>query len=286
MKTKPNLDTIPWTGNPINPEPHKANLRLISVPQGVLASLLAACREHQVTLTPLLHALILASVASRMPSDVAPAFDFSTAISLRRFTKPGEFDRENSLHCLVTGHRYLADAATVAAFRASLLTTDQTDGPQAAAEPFLWSTAAKIGASLHARVKTLPRDDIAGLTAMVSDWRERWIGEFGKKRDGTWECSNAGSIKACDARGPGEGDCACWEIERSIFSQGATPVGCAFGLNVAGVEGKGLWMTVSWQKTTVETSLMEGLARDLQRWMDAFASTGRFGRFDGGDEKG
>ncbi|KAK7751666.1 Alcohol acetyltransferase [Diatrype stigma] len=283
LKAKPNPATIPWTGNPINPEPHKANLRLIFVPQEVLASLLAACRKHRVTLTPLLQVLVLASVASRMPSDVAPAFDLSTAISLRRFTKPDMFDRENALHCLVTGHRYLADASAVAAFRASFLTTDQTE---AAAEPLLWSTAAKIGASLHARVSTLPGDDVAGLTGMVSDWSERWVSQFGKKRDATWECSNAGSIKACDARGSGGGEQACWKIERSIFSQGATPVGPAFGLNVAGVEGQGLWMTVSWQETTVETSLMEGLVQDLQKWTDAFASTGRFGMFGGGDGKG
>ena len=282
MKSKPDPETIPWTGNSINPEPHKANLRLVFVPQEVLTSLLSACREHRVTLTPLLHALVLASLASRLPPDIAPAYNFSTAISLRRFTKP-EFDRDNALHCLVTGHQHLAGAPTVSELRTAFL-GNRGNGPLAA-DSLIWSTAAKIGASLHARVNTLPKDDIAGLTGMVSDWRERWIGQFGKKRDVTWECSNAGSIKAGDVRGP-EGLEHAWQIERSIFSQGATPVGSAFGLNVAGVEGKGLWMVVNWQETTIETPLMEGLAKDLQMWMDAFGSGGRFGVLDREVEKG
>lgn len=182
MKPKPSPDTISWTGNLINLEPHNANLRLIFVHQQVLTSLLSACREHRVTLTPLLHALVLASVTSRLPADVAPAFKFSTTISLRRVTKP-EFDRENSLHCLVTGYTYLADAPTVSELRAALL-GNQVNDPTAA-ESLIWSTAARIGVSLHARVNTLPKDDVAGLTRMISDWRERWVSQFGKKRDTT-----------------------------------------------------------------------------------------------------
>ncbi|RYP22611.1 hypothetical protein DL767_009007 [Monosporascus sp. MG133] len=273
LKPTPSPDTVPWTGNPINPEPHKANLRLVRVSQTALASLLAACRAHGTTLTPLLQALVLASVASRLPPDAAPAFQFGTAISLRRFAKEsdGLFDRANGLHCLLTAHAHRAGAPAVSALRAP--------APQDAGSA-IWGAAAEIGAGLRARVGSLPRDDVAGLTAWVSDWRRRWVGRFGQRRETAWECSNAGSMGARDA---GHGDAPAegrWRIERSVFSQGATPVGAAFALNVAGVEGRGLWMTVSWQETAVETELMEGLVGDLQRWIDSFGRTGRFGVFD------
>ncbi|RYO76014.1 hypothetical protein DL763_010836 [Monosporascus cannonballus] len=272
---------IPWTGNPINPEPHKANLRLVRVPQTALASLLAACREHGVTLTPLLQALVLASLASRLPPDAAPALQFATAISLRRFAKESDylFDRANGLHCLVTAHAHRAGAPAVSALRARHGTADRAPTPRDAESP-IWGAAAEIGAGLRAKADSLPRDDVAGLTAWVSDWRKRWVGRFGGRREAAWECSNAGSMGARDAGGgdaPGAGG---WRIERSVFSQGATPVGAAFALNVAGVEGRGLWMTVSWQEAAVETELTEGLAGDLQGGVDSFGRTGTFGAFD------
>ncbi|RYP60072.1 hypothetical protein DL771_010634 [Monosporascus sp. 5C6A] len=275
LKPTPSPDTVPWTGNPISPEPHKANLRLVRVPQAALASLLAACREHGTTLTPLLQALALASLASRLPPDAAPAFQFRTAISLRRVARESDdvFDRANDLHCLVTTHEHRAAAPAVSALRA------RRPPPQDAESP-IWGAAAEIGAGLRARVDRLPRDDVAGPTAWVPDWRRRWVGRFGQRREAAWECSNAGSLGARDA---GDGDTpgpGGWRIERSVFSQGATPVGPAFALNVAGVEGRGLWMTVSWQETAVETELMEGLVADLQRWIDSFGSSGKFGAFD------
>ncbi|RYP72354.1 hypothetical protein DL769_004463 [Monosporascus sp. CRB-8-3] len=281
LKPTPSPDTAPWVGNPINPEPHKANLRLVRVPQTALASLLAACREHGITLTPLLQALVLASLASRLPPDVAPAFQFMTAISLRRFAKEsaGLFDRANGLHSLVTAHTHRVGAPAVSVLRACHGTAGRTPTPQDAESP-IWDTAAEIGAGLREKVDSLPRDDVAGLTAWVSDWRKRWVGRFGGRREVAWECSNAGSLGARDA---GDGDtpgAGGWRIDRSVFSQGAAPVGAAFALNVAGVEGRGLWMTVSWQETAVETELMEGLVGDLQGWIDSFGSAGRFGVFD------
>ncbi|RYP07558.1 hypothetical protein DL764_002413 [Monosporascus ibericus] len=281
LKPAPSPDTVPWTGNPINPEPHKANLRLVRVPQAALASLLTACREHGTTLTPLLQVLVLASLASRLQPEAAPAFEFTTAISLRRFANgsDGLFDRADGLHCLITAHAHRVEGPAVSVLRARRGTADRTPTPQDA-ESTIWGAAAEIGTGLRARVNSLPRDDVAGLTAWVSDWRRRWVGRFGQRRETAWECSNAGSLGSGDA---GEGDTpgeGRWRIERNLFSQGATPVGAAFALNVAGVVGRGLWMTVSWQETAVETQLMEGLVGDLQGWVDSVGGTGRFGVFD------
>ncbi|RYP65639.1 hypothetical protein DL770_008962 [Monosporascus sp. CRB-9-2] len=122
----------------------------------------------------------------------------------------------------------------------------------------------------------LPRDDVAGLTTWVSDWRRRWVGWFGGRREAAWECSNAGSLEARDTGDGYTTEEGGWRIERSVFSQGATPIGAVFALNIAGAEGRGFWMTVSWQETAVEAELMEGLVGEPQGWVDSFGGTGRF----------
>ena len=303
---------LSWTAGPVTPDPHRARLRLVRVRPDALAAVLAACRRRQTTLTPLLHALAIASLAARLPASVAPAFAPTTAINLRRWAKSamaGEgaggsnsvaaFDPENDLQNLVTGHLYNADAGVVSALRAAFASTSTSPSSSSSSanpattekgkreedpEEVVWRTAGRIGEDLRAKVATLPRDDIAGLTGMVSDWRARLTGQFGQRKDRTWECSNAGSMRASDAEpgGGGNGDGHdCWRIERVLFSQGATPVGPAFALNVAGVEGRGLWIVVSWQDSNVEDALLEGLAADLQAWFDALGAAGRFGMFDG-----
>ena len=289
-RREPRPETLPWTGGPVDPEPHRARLRLVRATPDAVDALLTACRARRTTLTPLLHALALASLAARLPAHEAPAFVLNTAINMRRFAKAASdlqqpFDPDNDLHCLVTSHPYLADAAIVSALR-SAAATKKAREEDADREEVLWKPAAGIGEDLRAKMATLPRNDIVGLAGMVSDWRARWAGQFGKRKERTWECSNAGSMRASDAnlrRGDDDDDGGKqgWRIERVLFSQGATPVGGTFALNVAGVEGRGICIVVNWQDTNVDDAVMEGLVADLQRWIDAFGATGRFGAFDG-----
>lgn len=254
---------LPWTGKPVALEPYKTNLRIIHVSDKAVSTLITACRANSTTLTPLLHALILASVSSRLPASAA-SFCASTPISLRRVATAG-FDRENTMHCMATGHDHLFSPEVISELRSTM--SDRTRN-----EDFIWKSASELGTNLKSKVSSLPRNDPIALVRWVSDWNEFWLEKVGKPRSGSWECSNAGSLSAAGSEGE-TGEC---EIERLIFSQGALPAGAAFSVNVAGVEGKGLSITISWQDTIVDTSLVDGVALDLESWFIRFGERGRF----------
>lgn len=269
----PSPDRAPWTGPQVTMEPYKTEIRLLHLQSKQVVSLVSACRQNGTSLTPLLHALVLASLSTRLPAGSASAFLADTPISLRPFTEQG-FDRETTMHCLVTAHEYLFDAPTVSEVRRQKTLKARDHG---GSDALIWNTAAQLGRSLKAKISTLPRNDQMALLKFVSDWKQFWIDKFGKPRSDSWSVSNVGSLKAPNAGLVQEDDePGSWQIERAIFTQGALPMGAAFSVNVAGVEGRGLWITVSWQKTIVDATLVEGLLEDLQDYMVSFAEKGHF----------
>ncbi|PNY26682.1 Uncharacterized protein TCAP_03385 [Tolypocladium capitatum] len=259
----------PWTSKNVSIKTFKTNLRLVHVPYRTIASLITTCREKGTTLTPLLHGLILASLSNRLRAIPANAFCANTPISLRRFAAP-DFNRQDTIHCLVTAHSFLFNTEFVSEFRKASKNNS---------ESMVWRAAVDLGKNLRSKVARLPRNDQMGLLGWVSDWETFWLQQIGKPRKDSWSCSNAGSLGASDA-GSLEGDRAHsgrWGIERLIFSQGALPMGSTFNVNVVGVQGKSLSITLSWQDTILDSSLMDGLAEDLQTWLDQFGKSGSFG---------
>ena len=267
FKSKPPADSIPWTGNNISLEPHHVNIRLIEVPRRVLSVVVRACRKHKTTLTPLLHVLIAASLARRLPTETAPAFSTTTPIDLRRYAKP-EYDVTNNIAGLVTSHDDIFDSRTLSGFRrAANDRVSETD-------EFIWQIASSLSTGLRHKVSTLPNDDIVGMLSWVSDWKKFWTDKFGTKRGSTWEVSNIGSFKAAEASDGREGG---WIITRSLMTQGALPAGSAFSVNMAGVEDRGLCLSLTWQETIVERELMDGLAADLKASLMRLGESGSFG---------
>lgn len=285
--------TTPWTGRPMDPENHKVNLRCVRISPASLEALLRACRANKATLTTLLHALMAASLASHLSPGEASCFKGSCPISLSRYASP-PFDPESTLHCLVASCAHIIDPETVAALRTAMETTpaglEDDDGN---ADRHIWTIARTFSKILREKVAQLPRDDIVALTSWVPDWHEFFTSKFGKARGDTFEVSNIGSMSRQAAghqtkdhsNGDGNGDdedgsqaeARRWHIDRAILSQGATPVGPAFALNVAGVKGDGVWVTVSWQEGAVEPEgLLDKVVEDLQRWVDGYPTKARF----------
>ncbi|KAK4459344.1 alcohol acetyltransferase-domain-containing protein [Cladorrhinum samala] len=211
-----------WTGGPITREPCQTNLRLVVLPANRARKVLAACREHQTTLTPLLHALTLISLTKHVPAEVAGAFSSSTPIDLRPFMEhdqPSQ-DAPGTLQfgVLVTTQQHRFEAPVLQSLRKNENVEDT-----------LWRVAAELRSEMKRRLEGLPGDDIISMLGWISDWRKFWLTKLGKQRETTWEVSNIGSMVGSseDANG--------WRIERSIMSQGATVSGAAIGVNVAGI---------------------------------------------------
>ncbi|KAL2284522.1 hypothetical protein FJTKL_08894 [Diaporthe vaccinii] len=266
---KPRPPVEPWVGKVITLESHRLNLRLISIEPEVVTSLVTACRTHGATLTAILHVLVLASVAKRVPAEVAPAFSSETPIGLIPWAKapPGvDVNLNNLLSVLNTSSNKVWDADTVADLRRRLGEAD--DGLE---ENLIWPLAAIWRAEMKTKLASLPNDDVCGLMDYVTDWQKRWEGKFGKRRDATWEVSNIGLIKGSPDEGHGG-----WTIQRSFFTQPAFLAGPAFAVNVTGVEGGEVTLTLNWQGGVIDDTIVDGVVKDLSAWLEEFRVNGSF----------
>lgn len=270
---KPRPPVEPWVGKVITLEPHRLNLRLIIIKPEVVTSLVTACRAHGATITAIIHVLVLASIISRVSAEVAPAFSSETPIGLTPWAKlpPGvDMDLTSILTVLTTSSNKVWDADTVAELRRRLGEADQ-----GLEEDLIWPLAATWRAEMKTKLASLPKDDVCGLMNYVTDWQKRWEGKIGQRRDATWEVSNIGLIQGSTDEGHGG-----WAIQRSFFTQPAFLAGPAFAVNVTGVEGGDVTLTLNWQGGVIDDSIVEGVVEDLSTWLERFRVNGRFSIVD------
>ncbi|KAL7810831.1 alcohol acetyltransferase [Trichoderma gracile] len=269
-----------WNAIPIDLSlPYRTRVKAIDYSPEQLSLLLSACRSHGVTLTALLHSLVLTALAKRIASpEEAPAFAAATPLSLRPYLSPVRSDpaHASSLRCLVAGcsHEFSPDA--VAALRAQ----------DADVNALIWRNAQHVKAELAQKLAKIPQDDIMGLLKYISDWFAFWRGRDGKQRADSWEISNIGVLKnnnpqTNDAQGEHEdkkdeeGDEAgIPRATRLLFTNGAMVAGPPMGINVASVAGSAFTIGLSWQDRVVEEELMERLAEDLVSFAARFQETG------------
>lgn len=279
---KPTPPPAPWTGKHIVIEPHKLNLRLVTIEPDTVRSLVAACRAHGTTLSGILHVLVLTALARRVPPDVASLFAGSTPISLLPWARlpPGvNVDLTSVLTVLTTGTQTVWGADTVDRLR--LGPTRRCAEGTAAEDKLLWPVARRWREEIKAKVATLPGNDVVGLLGYISDFEKYWMAKVGKPRDSTWELSNIGSIKGNTGDGEGSG---AWSIRRSLFSQPIVVASSAICINVAGLDGGPVNLVLSWQETVIDNAIVDGVAQDLRAWFKTFRDIGSFGIFHGANK--
>ncbi|TLD12641.1 uncharacterized protein PgNI_02947 [Pyricularia grisea] len=262
----------PWAGAPPAPEPYQTHLRLVSITPELARALRSACRAHQTTLTPLLHALVLVSLCRVLPDGDKTAsglsFAADTPISLRPYmTRPvaAGVDESALLVPMVTTHRHLFSGPTVSSVLAS-----------ADEDELVWSVAAEIKSTLAQKQATLPRDDIAGLLPYSGDWRTRWLAAAARPRSGTWEISNVGIVpQPIGSNGfapeheQQQQQQPSWRITRTIFSQGTDVCGDAFALSVAGARESGtICVSINWQEGILDAGLMDLFTREFKAMVE------------------
>lgn len=273
---KPTPTFEPWCGKPTCLEPHKLCIRLVTLDQATVSSLITACRTHGSTLTAVLHVLILVSLIRHVPADTATAFTCGTSISLRPWAKlpPGvDLNLDAVLADLYTSSNKTWRPEAVAGLRAAL---SQAGAPADREEKLIWRLAAEWRAEMKAKVASLPNDDSAGLMGYISDRHKWWLDRIGKPRDLTWDFANIGSISGVSAGGENG-----WSIRRSLFAQPVTVAGSAISVGIAGVEGGDITLTFTWQETIIDTDIADGLVEDLRIWFEHFDETRRFTIFEG-----
>ncbi|KAH0494571.1 hypothetical protein TgHK011_001188 [Trichoderma gracile] len=268
-----------WNATPIDLSlPYRTRVKAIDYSPQQLSLLLSACRSHGVTLTALLHSLVLTALAKRIASpEEAPAFAAATPLSLRPYLSPVRSDpaHASSLRCLVAGCSHEFSPEAVAALRAR----------DADVNSLIWRNAQHVKAELAQKLAKIPQDDIMGLLKYISDWFAFWRGRDGKQRADSWEISNIGVLKnnnppTNNAQGAEREDKKKDEeaeiprATRLLFTNGAMVAGPPMGINVASVAGSAFTIGLSWQDRVVEDELMERLAEDLVSFAARFQETG------------
>ncbi|KAK2007975.1 hypothetical protein LZ32DRAFT_33125 [Colletotrichum eremochloae] len=256
LKTKP--EVIPWKARAMDfSMPYQTTVRILRIPAATTTGLLAASRAHSMTLTPLFHALVAASLSRHLPASEAPAFNPSSAVSLRRFVPAATgLDVNNQISVLVTSTEHSISKA---------LTTNMRKPSHKTLEEAIWDAAASVKNELRDRLATLPHDDITAMLKYVSDFHEFFTKKNGSERGNSWEVSNLGAIRG----GTVEGD---WKLTRAVFSQSAMAAGPGFAVNVAGIAGGEVTVTLTWDESFVDAALMESLATDLEAWTQKLAA--------------
>lgn len=266
----------PWAGKPVTREPYHLRMRLITIPGDLVPKLLSACRSHGATLTTLLHALVAASLSQRLPADVAQKFVGNTPIGLRPFAKRSPIstvDPTNSMGSFATPHSFTVSEEVVTELRTHQ--PSGSTGGEVDADGLVWKLATAVRESMKARLAQIPRNDIMGMLAWVSDWKQYWLGQLDKPRRVTWEISNVGSMPRLpdnDSR-----DKPQWRIEQSIASQSVGVTSGSFVVNVSGLAGSGINLALTWQEGILEEDLVDGVKADLDKWFRHFRETGTLG---------
>lgn len=263
-----------WNAIPIDLSlPYSTRVKTIDYSPAQLSTLLAACRSHAVTLTALLHALVLASLAKRIPS--APAFAAATPLSLRPYLSPKKSDpaHASSLRCLVAGCSHEFPPEAVSALRAAAAADTDAD-----VTALIWKNAQHVKAELAQKLARIPNDDVMGLLKYIGDWFAFWRGRDGKQRVDSWEISNIGVLKNPSSSSSSSSDAqegtGAPRATRLLFTNGAMVAGPPMGINVASVAGGKFTIGLSWQDRVVEEELMEQLAEDLISFAARFEETG------------
>ncbi|KAI0445936.1 hypothetical protein F4803DRAFT_506077 [Xylaria telfairii] len=263
---EPKEADIPWTGAPVDGSNPKVHIRmLLKVNEAQLSRIMAQCRSHKTSLTGLLHALIARSLSRLIRGK---PFRSMTPISLARYADPSiagsTFTPDGTIHCLITGLSCGHDLDTLRRLQQGRDDGHTRVGDDAA----VWALARDITARLRDKAASLPRDDIQALSGLIGDWHGFIRNKFGKARDDTWELSNLGSLSVVDSgiveSGKNEEDEGHWLIDRAVFTQGANAASAAIKINVAGVAGHGICVTVNWQDGIVDVDLVEKLVGEMR----------------------
>lgn len=260
----------PWHSKPIDLSlPYVTITKPVDVPGPALSKLIQACRHHKTTITAIFHALILASLTTRLSPAEASCFAAATPISLRPFLPAQSTTQlKEMLAVLVTGNIYDFTPPTVSHLRHA--------SPESLT-PTIWALAHQVKTDLSLRTSTLPKDDASGLLKYVTDWFDFFRKKDGKPRLESWVVSNIGVFKDDNqTRDTDNGTAPRFTVSRVYFTNGAMVTGPPLGLGIGSVVGGALTLALSWQEGVVSDELMGGLAEDLQKYMVCFDKTGSF----------
>ncbi|KAF7522775.1 hypothetical protein G7054_g12030 [Neopestalotiopsis clavispora] len=236
---------------PIQTSSYKSHVRVFSIEKQVLSNILAACRQHNATLTGLIHALGVVFLASRLDATRAPGFHTKTAIDLRRFL-PSSPKKYSWLQPQKTMGNYVSvmshgwPASTVTELRSKLPAQPNTEDLSADLLKDIWSISAQAHEQIRERIDMNLKDDVVGVMKFVGDWRTQVMGAASRPREYSF---------------------------RAQFSLSAEVTSAPLMASVMSVAGGPLCIGITWQDGVLDNSMGEAFAAELERWLAQIGRT-------------
>lgn len=240
-----------WAGLPtqtLEQCPYRSRVRTVTIEADQVSALLAECRKHDVSLTSLITATLVFTLANTLPE--ATGFAGITPYTLRRVTGTSMDEMVNQSSGLLT--EYSAESLTRLRRRKASSSTEKE------AVENLWEAASYHYRNLQDELTKCPHDNLIGLLPYVADHVDYYRKKFHKPRETTWEVSNLGvfNIDHNQDLPPPQG----WRLQSMTFTQGAQPLGSAFSVNCVTVKGGPLTIALTWQESIVDENLIDTLA--------------------------
>lgn len=259
---------------PIVYEPFTSTYRTIIIEAPTMNKLLDVCRSHGTTITSLLNALSMVSLALQYESYEKKGkkinyLDSVNALDMRRYmpTKPPSyphFEPHKTMANIVSimFHSFPPSLITSVRMKAGTLSgsnLSQTD-IIAALENIVWSTAAKNRLEMQERLDLGLKDNMVGIIKFVNDWRSQFRSSAKKPRFGDFTMTNLGVID-----GGGEAD--QWKITRASFQLSTEVTATPFHICPMSVKGGEMLVDVGWQECIMDKAVGDTLTSNLEAWL-------------------
>lgn len=263
----------PWA--PIKQTPFSTRSNMFNIGSADLRGVLKACREHQTTITGLLMALVVASLATQSRKDGringAPFEGVSahTAMDLRRHLpkKHEKYpwivpDELLSNIVSVTIHEFEADLVT--SIREAAKSAPSDEQILARIDEPMWKLAARTRRELEERLAAGLHNEVNTMMNIIPDWRAEHKHHLAGQRLGGIVLTNLGVMDGGD-----KDDTSSWAIESAMFQLSPEMAGLPIGISAISVKGGDLCVDISWQESVLPESVMGQLSSDVESWMRA-----------------
>ncbi|RYP79873.1 hypothetical protein DL770_006478 [Monosporascus sp. CRB-9-2] len=271
------------TWAPYRTTPYKTRLGWFSIDQPALQRVLAECRRQRTTLTGLLHALCLISLAPQLGESEARAFAAVTAVNTRQFLPSNppaypwlELNKAVGNFSSAIVHEF--DQDLVAKVRSHTHDASTSDLPlDERLKNIAWEVAFGVRRKLEADLRLGVKNNVLSLMKFVDlfgGWKAHLKDHVRTPRELSWLVSNLGVLDGTAQGVTSEGteDREAWRIAHAQFALCADVGSAVFQLSPIAVKGGDLVVCCSWQESVVDSDLAERFVADLERWMKHLGS--------------
>ncbi|KAK8096988.1 hypothetical protein PG999_012932 [Apiospora kogelbergensis] len=200
---------------PIKTSPFKTWFHTFTLGHETVAKVVDACRQHQTTVTGLLHVLVLLSLTSGLKD--AKGFASRTPYNLRPIlpSHPRKYpwlEPKETMCNYVSVTDHVFNAGLVASIRAKLAVPAQTKGEVSEEEAaagtggennrplsadlldIVWSTSARVRREIKDRLTSGVKNDLIGIMKFAPEWKALMKNEARKPRFLSWLVTNVGVL--------------------------------------------------------------------------------------------